>query len=342
MEQKKNLLAPEELVFRRKFSIFAKTACKNLDMAIEATSLLRGEENREIPGVKEEIEHYDNIKATVITIFDKRGEELMGKKIGKYITVSIPSMGSKQDEIEKISSIVAQKLKMLFTFTKNDTVLLIGLGNNNAIPDALGPKVVDATIATRHIKKYMPAEMDQNTISLCALAPGVLGETGIETAEIIKGVVDHVKPSCIIVVDSLAAASIQRVGSTIQITDTGINPGSGMEGNKRMPISFDSMGVPVIALGVPTVVNTSFILFETVNTLIEQWQKEGYKQIPQVNSETIDKISKKMLATFAGNLAVTPKVIDALVMEMATILAAGIAQAVHPGVHRYNYHYYIK
>ncbi|MPN05548.1 Germination protease [bioreactor metagenome] len=183
--------------------------------------------------------------------------------------------------------------------------------------------------------------MDKNLRPICTLAPGVLGITGIETAEIIKGVVEHVHPVCIIAVDSLAAASIQRVGTTIQISDTGINPGAGV-GNKRQPINKETMGIPGIAIGVPTVVNTSIIIYETLNSLLEYWREKGYTKIPAINKETVCDISKRMLSAFEGNMVVTPKEIDQLVMDISRIIAAGIAQAAHPGVNEENYHLYIR
>jgi len=312
-----------------------------LDLASEAHSLLRGAENKEIPGVQEDVEQFPGIKVNTITILDAQGEKVMGRKIGSYITMEVPDIGHKKDILTQVSSILAKKLRTLLPKDQSSTMLLIGLGNNQATPDSLGPEVVNLTIATRHILTYAPEEMDKNLRPVCTLAPGVLGITGIETAEIIKGVVEHVHPICIIAVDSLAAASIQRVGTTIQISNTGINPGAGI-GNHRQPINIESMGVPVIAIGVPTVVNTSIIIYETLSSLLEYWSEKGYKKIPEINKDTVENISQKMLSALEGNMVVTPKEIDQLVMCVSRIIAAGIAQAVHPGVNEENYHLYIR
>lgn len=313
-----------------------------LDLASEAHSLLRGAENKEVPGVREDVEQFPpNIKVNTITILDAQGEKVMGRKIGSYITIEAPDIGHDKDILTQVSSILAQKLRTLLPKDQSSTMLLIGLGNNQATPDSLGPEVVDLIIATRHILTYAPEEMDKNLRPICTLAPGVLGITGIETAEIIKGVTEHVHPVCIIAIDSLAAASIQRVGTTIQLSDTGINPGAGI-GNKRQPINKDTMGVPVIAIGVPTVVNTSIIIYETLNKLLEYWNERGYKKIPAIDKNTVENISQKMLSSFDGNMVVTPKEIDQLVADVSRIIAAGIAMAAHPGVNETNYHLYIR
>ena len=314
-----------------------------LDLASEANSLLRGEKNAEIAGVQEDIAQFSHAKVTAITILNEQGAEIMGRPIGKYITIDAPDIRFDKHLEAEISSILADVLRRLLPPNDGNrgTILLIGLGNNHATPDSLGPTVIDFTVATRHLIKYSPEEIGENLSPLCTLAPGVLGITGIETAEIIKGVVSHVKPCCIIAVDSLAAASIKRVSTTIQIADTGINPGSGL-GNKRTPIDKDTMGVPVIAIGVPTVVNTSVIIYETLTTLLRHWQEAGRQRIPHIDEETLAAVNDSLLSTFDGNMVVTPKEIDQLVFNISRIIAAGIAQAVHRDVDKSNYHLYIQ
>lgn len=314
---------------------------KSLDLATEAHSLLRGDADMEIPGVKEDVEHYPQAKITTISILNPQGEELMGKKMGHYINIEIPHLAHEREEIKPISGLVAEKLRQLIPPQGSGCIMMIGLGNNQATPDALGPRVVDLTLATRHIQRHVPEEMPPNMESVCIMAPGVLGITGIETAEMIKGAVEHVKPRCLLVVDALAAGDIARVGTTIQIADTGINPGSGV-GNKRLPVNEETMGIPVIAIGVPTVVNTKVIIYDTVLNVLELWQRRQHKTLPQMDENTMNQISEKLLAAFDGNLIVTPREIDALIEAMAEVIAASFAQAVHTGVDEENYHLYLR
>jgi len=220
---------------------------------------------------------------------------------------------------------------------------VIGLGNWNATPDALGPNVVNSTMATRHLYTYAPEAVGEGLRPVCALAPGVLGITGIETAEIIKGVVDRVKPDYIIAVDALAAANISRISTTIQIADTGISPGSGL-GNKRIGINQESMGVPVIAIGVPTVVHASVIINEALAKLNELWSNNMLMATcaQNINPDLTQQLSGTMFQAFEGNLVVTPKEIDDLILNVGKIIAAGITQAAHPGINKENYHRYMQ
>ena len=309
-----------------------------LDLATEAKEALQGKENREIPGVSEEISHFNHGKITVINIFSELGARIMGKPIGKYITIEAPDIRLGKNLEGEISAVTARQIHSLLP-QKDCSVLVIGLGNNRATPDALGPKVIEYTVATRHI---LQNENDAlcNLSPLCALAPGVLGITGIETAEIIKGVAERVKPDVIIAVDALAAASIQRVSTTIQITDTGINPGSGI-GNKRTPLNTETMGIPVIAIGVPTVVSSSVIILETLQALENHLDTES-PVLPYLDEDTFLHIEQDLLSSFEGNMVVTPKEIDRLIENISRIIAAAIAQAVHKGVNQHNYHLYIE
>ncbi|MBQ9993051.1 MAG: GPR endopeptidase [Firmicutes bacterium] len=308
-----------------------------LDLAHEAKSILQGKQNRELPGVIEEITSFAHGKVTSIEIFSELGARIMSKPKGKYITIDAPEIRSGRRYEAEISAITAKQIKALLP-QKESTVLLIGLGNNRATPDALGPKVVQYTVATRHILQQDDALC--NLAPLCTLAPGVLGITGIETAEIIKGVVQRIKPDVIIAVDALAAASVKRVSTTIQITDTGIQPGSGV-GNKRLPITKETLGIPVIAIGVPTVVSSSVIIYETLLTLGKELKTESAAW-EHIDDETFLHIEEELLETFEGNLIVTPKEIDRLIENIARIIAAAIAQAVHSGVNQHNYQLYIE
>ena len=161
-----------------------------------------------------------------------------------------------EEEMENIAQSLAKEIKQLVEnkIQSKEDILIVGLGNEEVTPDALGPNVVKNIEVTRHIIQYLPQYIDENARPVSAIAPGVLGTTGIETVEIIKGVVDNVKPKLLIVIDALASRSIERISSTIQLSDTGIVPGAGV-GNKRKEITQDSLGIPVIAIGIPTVVD---------------------------------------------------------------------------------------
>lgn len=304
-----------------------------LDLAQEAKAALQGKANREIPGVSEQVSSFAHGKVNIIHIFSELGARLMSKPQGKYITIDAPEIRSGRQFECEISAITAKQLKSLLPKCEG-SVLLIGLGNNRATPDSLGPKAVEYSVATRHILAE-DGEAVCNLRSLCTLAPGVLGITGIETAEIIRGVVERVKPAYIIAIDALAAASLSRVGTTIQLTDTGINPGSGV-GNKRLPINSETLGVPVIAIGVPTVVSGSIIIYETLQALSRHSPSP-----PVINDEVFGSIEEELLHSFNGRLIVTPKDIDSLSENIARIIAAAVAQAVHPGVNQHNYRLYI-
>jgi len=320
-----------------------KALAPTLDLITEATSILRGDANVEINGVSENVEQQGDIKIHTVEILNDLGAQRLQKMKGKYITIDIPEIQEQQETIATISGIVAEKLKTLLPnpLRRNMCVLVIGLGNERATPDALGPQVISRTIATRHLFRYAPQDVEDNLFSLAALAPGVLGITGIETFEIIKGVTNAIQPQAVIVIDALSAASICRVGTTIQMADCGISPGSGL-GTNNAALNKQSLGVPVIAIGVPTMINTSIILYETINNLLEYWDKQYKSSHPKVDDKTIKYIGDKLFQSFRGNLMVTPREIDQLVSDVSEILAASIAQAVHPAANVDNYRDYIR
>jgi len=297
------------------------------DLALEARDLVRGATGQEIAGVIEEKETFPHGSITIIKIEDEAAEKVMGKPRGTYITIEAPELKYKSPEVQlSVAEALAQQLSKLLQLTGQETALIIGLGNWQATPDALGPSVVKYTLVTRHLFKHMPDAV-QNYLSVCAIAPGGLGITGIETAEIIRGVVEKVQPNLIIAIDALAAASINRLGTTIQISDTGIAPGSGVN-NRRAEINFQTMGVPVIAIGVPTVVNASVIGRAVLETYANKFS--GGKQRPVYIQETIADV----LEPFQGSLVVTPREIDDLIENASRTINRGITMALHPRVPR--------
>lgn len=224
------------------------------DLALEMREHLCGGADTEIPGVEITMEQDEalGVVVTWVKITNENGAASMGKPIGNYITLESNAMKENDPEThEEIVKILARKLGYLHQLPKAATVLVVGLGNRHVTPDALGPKVCEKLLVTRHLGDHVPQELQGRLRCVCALSPGVMGITGIETAEIVKGVVEKTKPDLIIAVDALAARHTGRINATIQMSDTGINPGAGL-GNKRMSINQSSMGVPVIALGVPT------------------------------------------------------------------------------------------
>ncbi|OPY57366.1 MAG: Germination protease precursor [Pelotomaculum sp. PtaU1.Bin035] len=325
-----------QLDFYKAFSI-------NVDLAIEAHDLARGQTGREIPGVIVDREKYENSSVTIVKVIEEQAEQLMGKPRGNYITIEAPVLRENNRLAQQeVAEVLAKKLTSLFNLPESANILLVGMGNWNATPDALGPRVIDQSMVTRHLFKYAPEELSDGMRPVSAIAPGVLGITGIETAEIIKGVVEKIQPELIIVVDSLAAGSVDRIATTIQIADTGISPGSGI-GNKRAGVNRESMGVPVIAIGVPTVVHAAVIAQVTVEQFLEQLKtnpvlEQIYKNLrPDFTQQVINQV----LQPFAGNLMVTPKEIDALILNISKIVAGGISMALHPSISFDEYNLYL-
>lgn len=312
----------------------------SMDLALEATEALRGQLQKEIPGVSEDKKEFPHGTVTTIKILDDAGVKIMGKPIGTYITIEAPELRINHKEVHSsISNILAEQIRLLLQELNLDekaSVLLVGLGNWNATPDALGPQVINKCLVTRHIFHYAPQELQGGLREVSAVAPGVLGITGIETAEIIKGIVDRLQPNVIIAIDALAATNLHRISTTIQLTNTGINPGSGI-GNKRAGINSETMGVPVIAIGVPTVVHAAVIAFEIYGKITA-----GNPYLTQqFNEEKLHTIIQQSLEPFGGQLTVTPKEIDEMIENCARVIAEGLNQGLHPGITPENSAYYI-
>lgn len=222
------------------------------DLALERRDIFRKNNNlEEIDGIEIENEEIDeNLKVTKVNITNQNGEQAIGKPIGSYITIDIKKLRlAEEEEIQKSAEILAEELKEIINkhIAPKDDILVVGLGNMYVTPDSLGPKVVNDIDVTRHIIKYLPQYIDENSRPVSAISPGVLGTTGIETLEILEGVVKEINPKLLIVIDALASRSIERISSTIQLSDTGIVPGAGV-GNTRKEISQNTLGIPVIAI----------------------------------------------------------------------------------------------
>ena len=315
-----------------------------LDLAVEAHQLLRGESGEEIPGVVMDVQELDHAKVTIITVETDEGVEAIGKPKGQYITIDAPEIRNNNYIVhESITHVLADKLIELMNLKEDASILLIGLGNWNATPDALGPQVINKTMVTRHLFQLSPDELHGQMRKISALSPGVLGITGIETAEIIHGIVEHVKPDLVIAIDALAAGSLERVGTSIQLADTGIHPGSGV-GNPRSGINEETVGCKVLAIGLPTVVNAAVIAHDVVEGIFKQFVTSPtlYKLYKGIKPEIFSQIIDEVLYPFQGNLMVTPKEIDDLIKTSAKIIAGALAISLHPGIDREDYERYLQ
>ncbi|MGB9808829.1 MAG: GPR endopeptidase [Caldanaerobacter sp.] len=305
------------------------------DLALEARELYK---DKEIPGVSIKEEREEGIKVTRVKILDERGERAMGKPVGDYITIEAPGLLERDLDLEeRVAKVLASILSELAQLKKESHVLVVGLGNWNVTPDALGPRVVSNIVVTRHLKEYAPLQFGDEIRSVSAFSPGVLGITGIETAEILKGVVDRVRPDLVITIDALASRRLERLSTTIQISNTGISPGSGI-GNRRLSITYESLGVPVIAIGVPTVVDAVTIAHDTIDYLVKELSKETskesvfYKILENMKEQEKYTLIEEVLSPHVQNLVVTPKEIDLLIKNIASVISRGINLALQPGL----------
>jgi spore protease len=303
---------------------------------------------------------FDEIKVRKININDKMSKEI-SKKTGRYITIEFEDVTDKTNK-EKVKKILSQEFRELLDelkIKKNASCLIIGLGNEKSTPDSLGPKTINNLTITNHL--YELGLLEKNYRRVSALNPGVMGETGIETSTIIESVANQTKPDFIIVVDALASSSIERVNKTIQITDAGINPGSGI-GNNRKEISKEILKIPVIAVGVPTTVDAVTIVSDTLNYLkknysytkknidnpmnklivkgninylkkdikINQEEKEEILGlIGTLNDEETRQLIKEVLTPIGYNFMVTPKEIDFIITKLSEVIGDGLNQALH-------------
>ncbi len=323
------------------------------DLAIEISNALKldRDDSYEIPGVevKQKALEEGALAVTKVRILNTEGEKNMGKPIGDYITIESNGLKQNNPELhEKIISVLAEAIKSLLPEKKQDplNILVIGLGNRFATPDTLGPKVANQVFVTRHMALKEPDLLDEGVCYLSSFAPSVMGLTGIETAEVIRGVADNVKPDCIIAIDALAARSATRINTTIQITNTGISPGAGV-GNKRKELNEATIGCKVIAVGVPTVVDTVTLVSDALNDLISHMLKQAehspfYDVLKDLTAEEHYQLIKESIYPEISDLFVTPKEIDEVMEYLSSIVANGINLAVHPGmtlkdINKYTY-----
>lgn len=272
------------------------------DIALERQEMLAESEQK---GIK--VKRWEKVKAKVIEIevLNDFGAKNINKPIGKYITVEVPEFSHESELLDGRLTALTESIKNLIPCNA-EKMLVVGLGNENITPDALGPLCARQIFSTRHIKGEIIKDLGiKNMKSVASVSTGVLGQTGIESAEYIKGIVDLINPDAVIVVDALASRRLARLGKTVQLTDTGITPGSGV-GNYRKSIDESTLGIPVISMGVPTVVDGNTI----VNDLIGN----------ENNNHNID----------ADNMMVTPREIDTIITRAARLLSLSINCALQP------------
>ena len=330
---------------------------KNYD--IRSDMVLDSIENRSIT-IDRDINEYDKIRVTKVTV-DKENSELLSKKEGNYITIEFNDF-TDTDNKNKLIKVLEEEFRNMLVknnIVLSDSCLIIGLGNDKSTPDSLGPKVISNINVTRHL--FVLKENVANGVRcVSALSPGVMASTGIETFDTISSLVKEIKPSFVIVIDALAASSIERVNKSIQITDTGIHPGSGV-GNMRKEISFDTLGIPVFAIGVPTVVESSIIVYDTINYLFKHisYIKDNknknklilnrYNYLSKIKDKDLSVEEKRDVSGLLGELSdnerksliyevlsslnynfiVTPKEIDFLIDKLTYIIANSINNCLH-------------
>ena len=283
------------------------------DLAVERREIFKraNKINSEIDGIKIETKNLNDIKVTNVKIENEKGAEALKRKLGNYITIDLDTINNLSLEKEKeVIQVFSDELKMIIDqhIDKSDEILIVGLGNLNATPDSFGAKVVENIEITRHIKMFLPNAIDKTVRSVSAIVPGVLGTTGIETIEIVKGITNNIKPKLIIAIDSLCSKNIDRIGKSIQISDTGIVPGGGV-GNRQEELSEETLGIPVVGVGIPTVLDAATIVIDTLNNCDIQIKED-------------ELVNKMKLNKF--NFIVTPKEIDSLIEKITTIVSEGI------------------
>lgn len=311
------------------------------DLAIEAREMIgEKQENADVEpkGVQVETQEGECYTLTRVRIVNKAGSEAMGKPMGEYITIE--SQKLKENAVdchEVIIQLLADQLRKLAQPKEKDCILVAGLGNWNITPDALGPKVISRILVTRHLQGCLPEEIEGTVRPVAAISPGVMGLTGVETGEIIKGLVEKVKPTLLIAIDALAARRSSRINATIQMSDTGVAPGAGV-GNKRMELNQETLGIPVIAIGVPTVVDAATLVNDTMDRILASMisqTKEGssfYQMLQDLEQEEKYTMITEILDPYTENMFVTPKEVDAVIDRLSNIIANGINIALHPGI----------
>lgn len=278
-----------------------------------------------VPGVRQAHDTIQGIEKTEVNIDTQSAADALGKACGRYITLYDPSLSDADgDACARMAQCLAQSVSALLP--KEGDVLLVGLGNRHITADALGSRVTENILVTRHLRGAQDERLTGRLRGVCAIAPGVLGLTGIETAEMVKGVVQQISPCAVIAVDALAARQASRIGTTVQITDTGILPGSGV-GNHRMALTEETLRVPVIAVGVPMVVYAKVIARDALQALLCDMHEDA-------RDEVVDELAAHAAGHGLDDLVVTPREVDAMLTSLCQTLSTGLNMALQPQLSR--------
>lgn len=284
------------------------------DLAMES---LGGGEG--MPGVH--VSHWEamGVEMTEVIVETEAASRALGKAVGAYMTLECPAVRQRDlDARLAMANLLGEEVARMLPREGDAPVLVVGLGNRNITPDSLGPAAIDRTLVTRHMFEQLPGYTDERMRSVCAIAPGVLGVTGIETMEMVGAIIGRVRPRAVLCIDSLAARAARRIGTAIQLTDTGIQPGSGV-GNHRRSLTREALGVPVIAIGMPTVIYAATLARDAMEALSPDTPEDG-----------LDRVEQELLSGGDGDLVVTPREIDGLISDAAGIIASAVNRALQP------------
>ncbi|MFC7681472.1 GPR endopeptidase [Paenibacillus sp. GCM10028914] len=311
------------------------------DLAVESRELASGQGVKAIPGVLEDVQQEGGVKITRLDVENEAASQRIGRVQGHYVTLEVPDLRKGDTGLqEQVATVFAREFEDFLQrigIGKNASILIVGLGNWNVTPDSLGPLVVENVMVTRQYFELMPDQVAPGYRQVSAVAPGVLGLTGIESSEIVHGIVERTRPDAIIAIDALASRSLERVNTTIQIADIGIHPGSGI-GNKRKGLTQEILGVPCIAIGVPTVCYASTIVNNAIE-LMKNHFGQGAPETGQImgmlneipENERLALV-KEVLEPLGHDLIVTPKEIDEFIEDIANVVASGLNAALHEAV----------
>ncbi|MDU4698442.1 MULTISPECIES: GPR endopeptidase [Paenibacillus] len=315
------------------------------DLAVESKEIAETAHGGPVPGLNEQVEEQDGIKVTRLDVTNEAASRQIGRIQGHYVTLEVPGLRNQDTELqEKVAAAFAKEFTAFLNkigIGPGAKTLIVGLGNWNVTPDALGPLVVENVMVTRHYFELTPDQVAPGYREVSAIAPGVLGITGIESSEVVQGIVERTRPDLIIAIDALASRSLERVNTTIQIADIGIHPGSGI-GNKRRGLTKEILGVPCIAIGVPTVCYASTIVnnvFDLMKSHFNQESDDDNAPTQQImgmlndlsESERLGLV-KEVLEPLGHDLIVTPKEIDEFIEDVANVIASGLNISLHEAV----------
>ncbi|MFD2926026.1 GPR endopeptidase [Halobacillus naozhouensis] len=352
------------MAIEERFSVRTDLALEAHEMNVESDPAQKGHD-----GVNVTEEQLDDIKLTYVKV-DPEGADRIGKKAGNYITIESQAIRKQDTKMQvKVSTCLSKQIKKLLAdndIKDTDRCLIVGLGNHRVTPDAIGPFAIDELVVTSHLFELQPETVAEGYRNVSAVTPGVMGITGIETSDMIHGIIHETDPDFVIAIDALASRSINRLNTTIQLSDTGIHPGSGV-GNKRKEISKETYGIPVFSIGVPTVVDAVTITNDAIDYVLKhfgrEWREKDrpsnalspalnpFEKRKQLTEEDLPseeqsqavlgmlgtlkeaekrQLIKEVLTPLGHNLMVTPKEVDSFVEDMAHLVSAGINGALHP------------